>query len=248
MRVLLVEDDRTIAEPLVRALRREDFDVVHVTTGSAALDAAQDIDVVLLDLGLPDMDGLIVCRELRARHSHLAVIVVTARAGEMDRVTLLELGADDYVVKPFGQRELVARIRAVLRRTRSAEEPKQIPVIELGPIQIDQRARVVTNSGTPVHLTPKEYDLLVLLASDPGAVRTRDEILREVWDEHWFGSSKTLDVHMTSLRRKLDQPDLIETVRGVGFRVNIPDDAPIAGDPPAVERPGSSGRDSQPPR
>jgi two-component system, OmpR family, response regulator RegX3 len=223
MRVLLVEDDLTIAGPLVRALRRETFDVDHATSGQAALERAGDADIVLLDLGLPDMDGLIVCRELRTLHPQLAIIVVTARAGEMDRVTLLELGADDYVVKPFGQRELIARIRAVLRRAGSATKadlPDRLLPIEIGSLEIDRRSRAVFSNGEAVHLTPKEYDLLVLLATDPGAVRTRDEILREVWDEHWFGSSKTLDVHMTSLRRKLNQPDLIETVRGIGFRIN----------------------------
>ena len=227
MRVLLVEDDQTIADPLVRALRREGFEVDHAPNGSMALELAPAFDLVLLDLGLPDMDGLIVCRELRRHHPLLSIIVVTARAGEMDRVTLLELGADDYVVKPFGQRELIARIRAVLRRAgvaagaaADAVAGEQHQVLTLGAVSIDTRSRVVTSSGAPVHLTPKEYEVLVLLAKDPGAVRTRDEILREVWDEHWFGSSKTLDVHMTSLRRKLDQPDLIETVRGVGFRIN----------------------------
>lgn len=216
MRVLLVEDDRTIAEPLVRALTREGFAVDHVTSGAAAIDAPP-ADVVLLDLGLPDLDGIVVCREIRRRSTETAIIVVTARAAEMDRVTLLELGADDYVVKPFGLRELVARMRAVLRRSAPRQEaPAELAV---GPVRIDLRARTVAVHGEPVHLTPKEYDLLLFLAGDAGAVRTRDEILREVWDEHWFGSSKTLDVHMASLRRKLGGADLIETVRGVGFRL-----------------------------
>jgi DNA-binding response OmpR family regulator len=214
--VLLVEDDRTIAEPLVRALSREGFEVDHVTSGAAAIDAAP-ADVVLLDLGLPDLDGIVVCRELRRRSTDTAIIVVTARAAEMDRVTLLELGADDYVVKPFGLRELVARMRAVLRR--SAPRQEAAAELEIGPVRVDLRAHTVTVGGEPVHLTPKEYDLLLFLAQDVGAVRTRDEILREVWDEHWFGSSKTLDVHMASLRRKLGAADLIETVRGVGFRL-----------------------------
>ncbi len=216
MRVLLVEDDPTIAEPLVRALTREGFAVEHVATGAAAIEAAP-ADVVLLDLGLPDLDGIVVCRELRRRSTETAIIVVTARAAEMDRVTLLELGADDYVVKPFGLRELVARMRAVLRR--SAPRLEAPAEIDVGPVRIDLRARTVTVHGEPVHLTPKEYELLLFLARDAGAVRTRDEILREVWDEHWFGSSKTLDVHMASLRRKLGAAELIETVRGVGFRL-----------------------------
>jgi two-component system response regulator RegX3 len=216
VRVLLVEDDPTIAEPLVRALTREGFAVEHVATGAAAIEAAP-ADVVLLDLGLPDLDGIVVCRELRRRSTETAIIVVTARAAEMDRVTLLELGADDYVVKPFGLRELVARMRAVLRR--SAPRLEAPAEIDVGPVRIDLRARTVTVHGEPVHLTPKEYELLLFLARDAGAVRTRDEILREVWDEHWFGSSKTLDVHMASLRRKLGAAELIETVRGVGFRL-----------------------------
>ena len=211
-----MEDDRTIAEPLVRALTREGFSVEHVTSGGAAIDAPP-ADVVLLDLGLPDLDGIVVCRELRRRSTDTALIVVTARAAEMDRVTLLELGADDYVVKPFGLRELVARMRAVLRR--SAPRQEAAAELEIGPVRIDLRARTVTVGGAPVHLTPKEYDLLLFLAGDAGAVRTRDEILREVWDEHWFGSTKTLDVHMASLRRKLGGAELIETVRGVGFRL-----------------------------
>lgn len=216
MRVLLVEDDVTIAEPLVSGLRREGYDVTWVATGGEALSAAAH-DVVLLDLGLPDLDGGAVCRELRAR-SNVPVIVVSARSDELDRVMLLELGADDYVVKPFGFRELVARIRAVTRRAAAvptgAEENQVI-----GPVEIDRRTHRVLVDGEEVALAPKEFDLLAHLAADPGAVATRESILREVWDEHWWGSTKTLDVHVASLRRKLGHPDLIETVRGVGYRL-----------------------------
>lgn len=222
MRVLLVEDDPAISQPLLRALAREEIAVTHVTTGARALDSAPEHDLVLLDLGLPDLDGLIVCRELRQQHPAIAIIVVTARASEMDRVTLLELGADDYVIKPFGQRELIARIRAVHRRTASAA-PVDDDQTDLGPLGIDHRARSVSVDGAAVQLTPKEYDLLAFLAADVGAVLTRDEILRNVWDQHWFGSSKTLDVHMASLRKKLGRPDLIETIRGVGFRLVVPE-------------------------
>ena len=214
-----MEDDQTIADQVERALRREGFAVEHVASGGAAL-AAAPADVVLLDLGLPDLDGLVVCRELRARRPDMAIIVVTARSAELDRVTLLELGADDYVVKPFGLRELVARIRAVLRRT--AARPGSNSVQTLGPVVLDRRTRTVLVDGRAVHLTPKEFDLIAFLAEDPGALRSRDEILRRVWDAHWFGSSKTLDVHMASLRRKLGTSDLIETVRGVGFRLVAP--------------------------
>jgi DNA-binding response OmpR family regulator len=147
------------------------------------------------------------------------IIVVTARADEIDRVTLLELGADDYVVKPFGFRELVARIRAVLRRTSAPQSEQQPAVrIDVGPLQIDTRTRNVTFAGRLVTLTPKEYDLLVYLGRDPEAVHTREQIIESVWDENWWGPTKTLDVHIASLRKKL-APEVIETVRGVGFRL-----------------------------
>jgi DNA-binding response OmpR family regulator len=220
MDLLVVEDDDAIAEPLVDGLRREGFEPRRVATGQAALEEDPG-DLVLLDLGLPDIDGKDVCRELRQR-SQVPVIVITARGDEVDRVVLLELGADDYVVKPFGFRELVARIRAVLRRTAgsAAEEPGG--TVELAGLTIDRRSRRVSVDGEDVQLTPKEYDLLALLASDPGAVFTREEIMSEVWDEHWYGPTKTLDVHMASLRKKLGDPHWITTIRGVGFRLEEP--------------------------
>lgn len=199
-------------------LAREGFEVTVVDTGKAAL-AADLPDLVLLDLGLPDLDGRAVCRELRQR-SGVPIVVVTARGDEIDRVTLLELGADDYVVKPFGFRELVARIRAVLRRT-SDRPPDTGSELTCGPLSIDLRSRGVRYGGVDVALTAKEYDLLVHLATDAGAVCTRDRIMAEVWDAHWWGSTKTLDVHIASLRKKL-APELIETVRGVGFRLVDP--------------------------
>jgi two-component system, OmpR family, response regulator RegX3 len=217
VRLLVVEDDVSIAEPLQTGLRREGFEVHLVTTGAEAL-AESAPDLVLLDLGLPDLDGRVVCRRLRER-SDVPIIVVTARADEIDRVTLLELGADDYVVKPFGFRELVARIRAVLRRTSGPQGEGQPAVrIEVGPLQIDTRTRNVTFAGRSVTLTPKEYDLLVYLGRDPEAVHTREQIIESVWDENWWGPTKTLDVHIASLRKKL-APEAIETVRGVGFRL-----------------------------
>lgn len=217
MRVLVVEDDATIGEPLRTGLQREGFDVDLVGTGAAAL-AAPDCDLVLLDLGLPDLDGRAVCLGLRERSS-VPIIVVTARSDEIDRVTLLELGADDYVVKPYGFRELVARIRAVLRRTDGARAAEQADVLlEVGPLRIDTRTRAVTFEGRPVALTPKEHDLLVYLARDAGAVHTREQIVAAVWDENWWGSTKTLDVHVASLRKKL-AAEVIENVRGVGFRL-----------------------------
>jgi DNA-binding response OmpR family regulator len=216
MHLLVVEDDPTIAEPLRKGLLREGFEVELAGTGAAAL-AAADCDLVLLDLGLPDLDGRVVCRRLRER-SNVPIIVVTARGDEIDRVILLELGADDYVVKPFGFRELVARIRAVLRRAGGQPQAQADDRIEVGLLQIDTRTRNVIFDGRPVALTPKEHDLLVYLARDPEVVHTREQIIDDVWDENWWGSTKTLDVHIASLRKKL-APEAIETVRGVGFRL-----------------------------
>jgi two-component system, OmpR family, response regulator RegX3 len=216
MRVLLVEDDDAIAEPLSAGLGRHGFQVSRARTGAEAL-AAPPHDVVLLDLGLPDMDGIDVCRRLRAT-SAVPIIVITARSEEVDRVLGLELGADDYVVKPFGFRELVARIRAVTRRARPAAGAAEGPQ-RLGGLELDRRQRLVRLNGAEVPLTAKEFDLLALLAEDPGAVFARDQILEQVWDPHWFGPTKTLDVHVASLRKKLGDPGWIETVRGVGFRL-----------------------------
>ena len=223
VRILLVEDDPGIATPLCEGLVREGFDVEWADSGAVAL-AAAPADLVLLDLGLPDIDGQVVCRRLRDAGA-VPIIVVTARGDEIDRVLLLELGADDYVVKPFGFRELVARIRAVLRRTAGTDRSgadhaaadRLGDVVIAGPLHIDRRSRVVRCDDDVVTLTPKEYDLLVYLAAEPGVVRGRDELMRAVWDEHWWGSTKTLDVHVASLRKKL-RPELIETVRSVGYR------------------------------
>lgn len=215
-RLLIVEDDPTIAEPLRTGLLREGFTVDVVATGAGAL-AAGEYGLVLLDLGLPDLDGRVVCRSLRERSS-VPIIVVTARSEEIDRVSLLELGADDYVVKPFGFRELVARIRAVLRRTSDPPNEQTRDHLDVGLLHIDTRTRNVTFDGRPIALTPKEHDLLVYLASEPQAVLSREQIINDVWDENWWGSTKTLDVHVASLRKKL-APDIIETVRGVGFRL-----------------------------
>lgn len=219
MRLLVVEDDRSIAEPLVDGLRRHGFDVVWVSTGADALNA-QDADLVVLDLGLPDLDGQVVCRRIRDK-SDVPIIVVTARADEIDRVTLLELGADDYVIKPFGFAELLARVRAVLRRASPSESSVDPTVpIEAGRIHIDRRRRVVSRDSDEVILTPKEYDLLLCLAEDMGAVLTRAQLMRMVWDDDGWSSSKTLDVHIASLRKKLGASELIETIRGVGYRLS----------------------------
>jgi DNA-binding response OmpR family regulator len=170
---------------------------------------------VLLDLGLPDMDGSEVCRQVR-KTSAVPIIVVSARGDESDRVLGLELGADDYLVKPFGLRELVARVRAVSRR--AVSDPDQL-LQRVGAVEIDRRARRVTVDEVEVALSPKEFDLLSLLGQDPGAVVSREQIMDEVWDPHWYGPTRTLDVHVASLRKKLGDPGLIETVRRVGFRL-----------------------------
>ena len=222
MRILVVEDEDAIAEPLVDGLRREGYDVLRAANGAAALDESLRPDLVLLDLRLPDVDGLDVCRTLRSR-SDVPIIVVTARGEESDRVVGLELGADDYVVKPFGFRELVARMRAVARRTHGrGERTEPEAAVQVGALRIDRRTRDVHVGDEALTLTPKEFYLLWVLASEPGVVLRREEILERVWDEHWYGPTKTLDVHVAALRKKLGRPDWIETIRGVGFRLRDP--------------------------
>jgi DNA-binding response OmpR family regulator len=223
VQVLIVEDDDRIAGPLVKGLEREGLTPARVATSAEALDrfatgAGAPPDVVLLDLRLPDGDGLDVCRAIR-RTSDVPIIIITARGAEADRVTGLELGADDYVVKPFGFRELLARIRAVTRR---AQPKTGSETTALGPLTVDRRTRRATVSGEELALTQKEFDLLSLLAEDPDAVWPRMRILEEVWDSHWYGPTKTLDVHVATLRKKLGHPEWIETVRGVGFRLRVP--------------------------
>ena len=210
--VLVVEDDLGIATQIVRGLRRGGYDADHVTTGGEALRWG-DPDVVLLDLGLPDTDGVEVCRRLRER-SRVAIIVVTARGEEPERVLALDAGADDYLVKPFGLAELLARIRAVLRRVHPGGE-----LLKHGPLTVDLRTRKVTVSGREVALTPKEFDILECLAADPGRVLSRQQILESAWDAPWYGPTKVLDVHVGAQRRKLGVPGLIETVYGRGFRL-----------------------------
>ncbi|MFE1291807.1 response regulator transcription factor [Streptomyces sp. NPDC058751] len=218
-RVLVVEDDRSIAESLVRGLRQAGYEVEGVGTGRAALSAAAP-DVVLLDLGLPDIDGVEVCRVLRTR-SDAAIIAVTARGEEADRVVALDEGADDYLVKPFGLAELLARIRAVLRRRR----PTGPEILRHGPLALDLRTHQVSVDGRPIALTPKEFGILECLAADPGRVVSRQQILERAWDSHWYGPTKVLDVHIAALRRKLGVPGLVETVYGHGFRLGAADGA-----------------------
>ena len=220
MRLLIVEDDPSIAQSLREGLERHGFEVEHTSSGREAVALAPAVDLVLLDLGLPDIDGKDACREIRAVTS-VPVIVVTARSDEIDRVLLLELGADDYLVKPFGFRELVARIGAVTRRAGAAAPAASVQ--QLGALRIDLDARRVQVDGEEVDLTPKEYELLIMLAQRPGAVRTREDIIDQVWDPHWFGPTKTLDVHVSALRRKLGHPEWISTIRGVGYRLEVPE-------------------------
>ena len=224
MKLLLVEDDKAIADSLVEGLTAAGHSVVHVTTGAEAL-AARGQELVLLDLGLPDMDGRDVCRQLRQR-SQTPIIMLTARSEEFDRVLGLELGADDYVTKPFSLRELAARIRAVGRRTLdgpgSGDDVDQAAPQHVGTLELDRRTRRVRVDGEEIVLTAKEFDLLAFLANDVGAVLSRTEILESVWDAHWYGPTKTVDAHVASLRKKLGDHSWIEAVRGVGFRLEPP--------------------------
>jgi DNA-binding response OmpR family regulator len=214
--ILLVEDDDAIAEPLARALDREGHEVTRVAEGQAALDvvAAGPVDLVLLDLGLPDLDGLDVCRRLRDRGSDVAVMMLTARGEELDRVVGLDVGADDYLPKPFSLAELLARVRALLRRAAPSAPPAP-------GLRVDQAARRVWVDGDEVQLTPKEFDVLALLAREAGSVVTRERLMEEVWDTNWFGSTKTLDMTLARLRQKLGEQaqERLTTVRGVGYRL-----------------------------
>jgi two-component system response regulator RegX3 len=214
VRLLIVEDEDAIAEPLAEGLRREGYDVERAATGEEAL-AAAPADLVLLDVRLPGIDGYEVCRRLRAR-SDVPIIMVTARGEEVDRVVGLELGADDYVVKPFGLRELIARIKAVTRRSSGRAEGGRFVV---GPLEVDPKARRAVLDGGELSLTAKEFDVLAVLAEEPGSVVSRRMLLERVWDTTWYGPTKTIDVHVSSLRKKLGDPGWIETVRGIGFRL-----------------------------
>lgn len=222
MHVLLIEDDPAVAAGIVDALTGAGHEVQHEGTGGAGLEAARTRapELVVLDLGLPDLDGTDVCRGIRS-FSSVPIIVVSARSEEIDRVLALEMGADDFLVKPFGIRELIARIRAVTRRT-SADPAVPATERRLGPLVIDLRGQRIALAGEAVHLTTTEYQILLYLSEEPGAVRPRSDILRSVWKTEWFGATKTLDAHIAALRKKLGSPDWIESVRGVGFRFEIP--------------------------
>ncbi|MFB6782529.1 MULTISPECIES: response regulator transcription factor [unclassified Streptomyces] len=228
MRLLLVEDDNHVAAALSAVLARHGIQVVHARSGEEALKALLPADtepfgVVLLDLGLPDQDGYEVCGKIRKRCS-IPVIMVTARADVRSRIHGLNLGADDYVVKPYDTGELLARIHAVSRRKSAGEDTVQTPVaaLRLGHVHIELPTRRVSVDGAEVQLTRKEFDLLALLAQRPGVVFRREQIISEVWRTSWEGTGRTLEVHVASLRSKLRLPALIETVRGVGYRLVAP--------------------------
>ncbi len=227
-RVLVVEDEKGISEPLIDHLEREGFDTDLADTLEAARAAFERAvpDLILLDVMLPDGDGRDLAREVRTT-SDVPIIMLTARSEEIDRVLGLELGADDYVVKPFSARELVARIRAILRR---GSGTARLGPITVGAITLDPGSRVCTKNDEPVELAAKEFDLLHYLMANAGTVLRREDIMDEVWDPHWFGPTKTLDVHISWLRKKIEDdpsnPAYIVTVRGVGFRFAASDDGP----------------------
>jgi two-component system response regulator RegX3 len=235
-RVLFVEDERSITEPFSRALAREGFEpvVAHTVADAMARFEEAEPDIVLLDISLPDGDGRDVCRELR-RRSDVPIIMLTARGTEIDKIVGLELGADDYVVKPFSGGEVIARLRANLRRVRPAaaaqpSEPERPAAVTIGPLTVDPGPRRATLDGGELTLSRKEFDLLAELAAHAGTVVSREDLMSRVWDENWFGSTKTLDVHIRWLRQKLGDepasPRFIHTVRGVGFRFTAPDEWP----------------------
>jgi len=212
-RLLLVEDDRDIAEPLARALTREGYEVGTLGDGRVALQAVLEAppDLIILDVGLPGMDGLEVCRHVREVRPQVPILMLTARDGELEQVAGLDAGADDYVTKPFRLAVLLARVRATLRRNAPRE-------LEAGDVRVDPASRRAWRGAHELELSPKEFDLLALLVREAGTVVTRERIMDEVWDVNWFGTTKTLDMHMSWLRRKLGDPPRIATVRGVGFR------------------------------
>lgn len=212
--VLVIEDDRSIGEQLVRGLTRAGCRVDLVGSAAAALRHA-DAEVILLDLGLPDGDGIELCQRLREGTS-APILVVTARDTEQERVTALDAGADDYIAKPFGFAELMARMRAALRRAGNSDERTYL---RYGPLALDLSARRAALEGVELALTAKEFDILACLATEPGRLVTREEIFDRAWDAHWYGPTKVLDVHIAALRRKLGDASIIETVYGRGFRL-----------------------------
>jgi len=231
MHILLVEDDDRIAAALRPALHRHGMTTTRLARGRGAVDHLAGVDVVLLDLGLPDIDGVDVCRAIR-EVSEVPVIVVSARGEVDDRILGLHSGADDYLVKPYDVGELLARVHAVHRRRRvSSPDAAAGDVVVDADVSIDLGRHAVTVAGAPVNLSRKEFQVLALLAAAKGAVCTRSRIVAEVWGRTWAGANRTLDVHVATLRTKLGRPELVQTVRGVGYRLGLPD-APVEPDPP----------------
>jgi DNA-binding response OmpR family regulator len=228
--VLVVEDDASIGRALTGALRAQGLEVLWATSGADALElaAGSRAQLVLLDLGLPDLDGVEVCRRIRRGDPHVPIVVLTARHSEVDVVLGLDAGADDYVTKPFRLAELLARVRAHLRRSTATAIPAT-PTITVGDVEVDRDARRVRVGGEEIDLRAREFDLLSFLMGQAGVAVTRERIMSEVWDEHWFGPTKTLDMHISALRRKLGEtvgdesaPSRITTLRGVGYRYELP--------------------------
>jgi DNA-binding response OmpR family regulator len=217
--ILVVEDDDAIASGLVRVLDSQGYPVKRVARGAHALTASgPDVGLVLLDLGLPDIDGIDVCRRLRAARPGLAILILTARDQELDIVAGLDAGADDYLVKPFKLAELLARVRAHLRRSAAHIPSEPEAALQAGGVTIDRATRRAHRDGDELALRPKEFDLLAFLAAQAGRVVTRERIMQEVWDTDWMGSTKTLDNHILTLRSKLPE-GAITTLRGIGYRL-----------------------------
>jgi DNA-binding response OmpR family regulator len=216
--ILLVEDDDAIASGLVRVFQGQGYSVERLSRGTPALAAATaDVGLVILDLGLPDIDGIDVCRKLRSARPDLAILILTARDREIDVVAGLDAGADDYLIKPFKLSELLARVRAHLRRFASTSDREPDAPVRAGEVTVDRAARRAWRGDAELELRPKEFDLLALLVEEAGRAVTRERIMSEVWDTAWTGSTKTLDTHVLTLRGKLG-PDRITTLRGVGYR------------------------------
>jgi DNA-binding response OmpR family regulator len=216
--ILVVEDDESIGSGLERVLDSQGYAVRRLTLGRPALAAADEgVGLVILDLGLPDIDGIDVCRRLRAARPDLAILIVTARDQELDVVAGLDAGADDYLVKPFRLSELLARVRAHMRRTAAVEPEERDEPLRAGDVVVDRAARRVWRGGEELALRPKEFDLLTLLVAEAGRAVTRERLMRDVWDTDWLGSTKTLDTHVLALRNKLGAK-AITTLRGVGYR------------------------------
>jgi DNA-binding response OmpR family regulator len=217
-RILLVEDDDAIAVGLVRVLDSQGYEVRRIALGGPAVGEVRNgVGLVVLDLGLPDLDGIEVCRRLRSAYPDLAILILSARDQELDVVAGLDAGADDYLVKPFRLSELLARVRAHIRRAETAGEPEAEAPVDAGNVRVDLAARRAWLGGQELALSPKELELLHLLVSNAGRAVTRDRIMREIWDTDWLGSTKTLDTHILTLRQKIGS-EAITTLRGVGYR------------------------------